>query len=267
MTTAAVRTSTPVATPPAALDARARQAWTRLATTSADGIFDSLELPHYLPGPLRRWLTYSIAPWTPLAGAARLEMTGEIKLGPHWHHFHADQLLAPGRGYVWAATTHLAGIPVVGFDRYSDGTGEMRWRLAHILPVMSAEGDDVTASAVGRLAGELALLPTAYQTAIWTYADAPDRFVGHMSIDGRHEDVTFHIAGSGRLREVRSSRWGNPLGEPYGRYPFGVACYGRETFDGITVPRDITAGWFIGTDRWADGTFYRARTTRLTPVI
>lgn len=265
--TTLIRHSTPVSTKlPSGLTPQATRAWEALSRVPAAGAFDPRALPGQLPGPMRRWLLHAIAPDTPLAGAARLEMTGEIKLGRQWHRFHASQLLAPGRGYVWAATTSLAGIPIVGFDRYSEGAGEMHWRLGRLFPLMSASGDDLTASAVGRLAGELALLPTAYQTATWMRSPSPDRFLGRTNIDGRFEEVQFRVSVTGRLRDVRSQRWGNPLGEPYGRHPFGVVCHGDTTFHGITVPTQITAGWFIGTSRWDGGQFYRARITDLSPL-
>jgi len=47
------------------------------------------------------------------------------------------------------------GLPVVGYDRLSSGTAQMRWRLLGLLPVMTAAGPDITRSAAGRLAGEL----------------------------------------------------------------------------------------------------------------
>jgi hypothetical protein len=41
----------------------------------------------------------------------------------------------------------------------------MRWRLLGLIPVITAAGPDVTRSARGRLAGEIALLPTAFDSA------------------------------------------------------------------------------------------------------
>ena len=38
---------------------------------------------------------------------------------------------------------------------------------------------------------------------------------------------------------------------------FGAACHGEETFDGVTIPRRVSAGWHYGTDRWSDGEFIR----------
>ena len=77
----------------------------------------------------------------------------------------ARQVLAPPRGFVWAATARFIGIPVIGFDRLSSGSGQMRWRLGGLVPVVSATGPDVTRSAAGRLAGETVLVPTTSRAA------------------------------------------------------------------------------------------------------
>lgn len=247
--------------PPANLTAAAARAWTTLGEAAPTGVFSPDDVDERLPDPMRRWLRHSIAPGTPLARAASLQMTGEIRLG-RWRRFLARQLLAPGRGYVWAAATRFAGVPITGFDRYGNGSGEMRWRMAGLLPFATSSGADVTASAAGRLAAELALLPTAYETATWE-SDDQNRFVATTVIDGRAESVTFLVGRSGQLLEVHSSRWGNPLGQRFGRYPFGVIFLAESTFEGITIPSAFTAGWYIGTDRWSEGMFYRARITSL----
>jgi len=93
-------------------------------------------------------------------------MTGEIRLGS-WRRFSATQVLAPPTGFIWAANTRLFGLPVSGYDRYSSGTGQMRRRLLGVVPVMVAQGPDVTRSAAGRLAGEGVLVPTTFRRASW----------------------------------------------------------------------------------------------------
>jgi hypothetical protein len=255
-------TAAPLA-PSAKLTVDAAESWTTLGSVPPDGVFDPERVDERLPESTRLWLAHSIAPGTPLAHAASLDMTGEIRLGK-WRSFRASQVIAPAKGYVWAASTRFSLFPLAGFDRYSDGAGEMRWRMARLLPFGSQRGDDVTLSAAGRLAAELALLPTAFDVATWA-PNGPRSFVARTMIDGHLESVAFHIGGDGRLREVRSNRWGNPLGRRYGRYPFGVICLDEATFGGITIPTAFTAGWFIGTDRWSEGMFYRARITGLSP--
>lgn len=135
-----------------------RQEWRWLATTVADPPGFDPAMTAALPAPARRWLTHAIVPGTPLWQAVRLTMRGQIRLG-QWRPITATQLLAASGGYIWAATARLAGLPVTGYDRLNSGSGEMRWRLLYLIPVMTAAGPDITWSAYGRLAGETALIP------------------------------------------------------------------------------------------------------------
>jgi hypothetical protein len=73
------------------------------------------------PEPARRWLTHAIAPGTPLWPTVELSMRGQIRLGA-WRPFTARQVLTPPRGFIWAATACLFGVPVIGFDRLSGHT-------------------------------------------------------------------------------------------------------------------------------------------------
>ncbi len=213
-----------------------------------------------LPTAARRWLVHAIAPGTPLWPSVVLTMQGEIRLGS-WRPFTATQVLAPPRGFVWAATARFAGLRVTGFDRYSSGSGQMDWRLGGVVPVMSATGPDVTRSAAGRLAGETALAPTTFRGATWTEGRDADHAVATWRIDGHEERAELSVGPDGRLLGVVMERWGNPGGEPFGRYPFGVDIEAEETFAGVTIGSRLRAGWWWGTDRQAEGEFFRARIT------
>ncbi|WP_369135513.1 DUF6544 family protein [Modestobacter sp. I12A-02662] len=216
-----------------------------------------------LPEPARRWLTHAIAPGTPLWQAVELSMRGEIRLSS-WRPFTARQVLAPPAGFVWAATARLFGLPVTGFDRLSSGSGEMRWRLGGLVPVMSASGPDVARSAAGRLAGEATLVPTAFRAATWATGSAADRVVATWHVGGRDESVELHVGPDGRLLGAEMDRWGNPGGEPFGRHRFGVAFEAERTSAGVTIGSVLRAGWWWGTDRQAEGEFFRARITGAT---
>lgn len=173
-------------------------------------------------------------------------------------------MLAPPEGFVWAATARFFGLPVTGYDRYSSGTGEMRWRLLGLIPVNSADGQDVTRSAAGRLAAEGVVVPTAYRSASWEAGSDADRVVGTWSIGGEQEQVELHIGSRGQLLDVLMQRWGTPDGAPPGRYPFGVTVEEESTFDSITIPTVLRAGWWWGTDRQTEGEFFRAQITAAT---
>ena len=143
--------SEPLPVPRAARHVRGQ--WKSLANVHGTGQRFHATLAEDLPPAARRWITHAVAENTPLARVVRLEMRGQIRLRAWWS-FTATQILAPGDGFIWAATAKVGGLPILGYDRFTDGSGEMRWRLGGLIPVMSAHGPDVTASAAGRLAGE-----------------------------------------------------------------------------------------------------------------
>ncbi len=213
-----------------------------------------------LPEPARRWLSHAIAPGTPLWSRAELTMHGHIKLG-RWRPFTARQVLTPPDGYIWAATTRVAGLPVTGYDRLRSGAGEMRWRVLRLFPVLNESGSDVTRSAYGRLAGEIVLIPTAFRHASWSQGENANTAVATWRFGDDTEAAELQIARSGRLAEVRVNRWGNPGGAPFGRYPFGVRVEAESRFGGITIPSVLRAGWWWGTDRQREGEFFRAEIT------
>ncbi|TDK26623.1 hypothetical protein E2F48_05395 [Arthrobacter crusticola] len=190
-------------------------------------------------------------------------MSGQIKLGSSWRPFQARQIVAPQKGFIWAAEARVGGLPVRGYDRFSEGVGQMRWRLLGILPVVTARGVDVTRSAGGRLASEGVLVPTAFHSAIWSAGPSPDTAVMTRVINGETEHVTIQVDPAGALTEVSMLRWGTPGGSPPGRYPFGVSIEAEAEFDGITLPSILRAGWLRGASRGnGDGEFFRARISK-----
>ena len=242
----------PGLTPDAARD------WAALASGGPPpGIF-GYESVTGMPEPVRRWLTHAVAVGTPLARAAELRMHGEIFLG-RWAGFTAVQRLTVSDGFVWAATARPFGLPVRGFDRWTHGTGEMRWRLFGAVPVASAAGEDVTRSAAGRHAGELLVaLPTAALSpeVRWRSLDTHRAVAAVPNADGTHE-VTVTVSAEGALTEIVMRRWG-PLGRgAFGEQPFGATLHGELEAGGMRIPRRITAGYHYGTDRWAEGQFIR----------
>jgi hypothetical protein len=126
---------------------------------------------------------------------------------------------------------------------------------------MTATGPDVTRSAAGRLAGEMALVPTAFRAATWTPGSDDDRTVVTWRIDDQAEAAELHVGSDGRLLGLVMQRWGNPNGVPFGRCPFGVAFEEEKSWSGVTIGSVLRAGWWWGTDREAEGEFFRARIT------
>jgi hypothetical protein len=235
-----------------------RTDWTSLgSSTATPKVFDpSVDLD--LPEPARRWLGQAIQPGTSLATAVEVRMHGQIRLGK-WRSFTAVQRITPTGGFIWAATTRMLGMPIIGFDRYTRGSGEMRWRLLDAVPVMGAKGPEVTRSAAGRHAGELLLyLPTAAVSDMITWHAVDEaRATAVLQVESTQVDVTIRVGATGVLTDLVLPRWGNPAGEPFAEYSFGATFEDQITFGGITLPRHVTAGWHVHSSRWTEGQFIR----------
>jgi hypothetical protein len=237
------------------------QDWEALARpTGHPGTFDPAGVDD-LPAPVGRWLRRTIAPGAPLRRSVELTMHGEIRIG-RWVPFVAAQVLSAGSGYVWAAEAGRWPLSIRGYDRFSDGTGEMRWRLLGLLPVMSARDADVTRSAAGRLAGETMLLPAAALDPALTWRPVDDlRATADVDAGGYVHHVTVTVDDEGRLRSVSLPRWGDPDRSGYAERSFVVDFDGEDTFDGYTVPIGVQAGWDSGSPGAAagdGGVFFRA---------
>jgi len=224
----------------------------------ADRRFDPTQIAH-LPEPAQRYLAHAIAPEAPLAAAVRLRMPGTIRLKKRWHPFTAEQVIVRDRGMVWRARVKFAGTTIRGFDCFLDGEGRMRWKLAGVLPVMHAEGPDITRSSAGRFAAESVWLPSVFvsERVSWQ-AEEPGVAHARFAIDEHDEDVALTLSG-GCLQSVALSRWGNPDGGDFRDVEFGAAVDQEATFDGYTIPARIRAGWYFGTDRFeSEGKFLHA---------
>lgn len=235
----------------------ARRDWTDLVTVPEPETPFDPEMTRDLPEPARRWLEHAIRPGTPLSPAALLRMHGRIRLGS-WRAFRATQILRPPHGFIWAADARFAGLPVRGFDRFSGGDGEMRWRMLGALPVMSATGPDTTRSAAGRLASELVFVPAvALSPAVSWEPVGGDRARADLTVGGTTHSVILTVSPEGSLIELRLDRWGAPEGGTFGRHVFGARFSGEASYGGYTVPAAVRAGWWYGTERWDRGEFIR----------
>ena len=209
-----------------------------------------------LPQAAQRLLLHAIEPGVPLWRSVELQMRGEIRLG-RWRRFTARQVLTPGVGFVWAATARFFGLAVSGYDRYRAGTGEMRWRLLGVAPVVTATGPDVTRSAAGRLAAEAIFVPTTFDLASWVDSATPDVASRTWRVGDNEDTVDLHIGSDGRLREVTMQRWGQAGKAPAQRRLFGVSMLAERRFRGLAIPVRFTGWW----DTPSDGDFFRAEIT------
>lgn len=222
-----------------------------------------------LPEPARRYLLWAIAPGTPPARGIELEMHGTIRLAPDRDPLPmtATQFLAPLVEFTWQARTHGGLMRIRGFDRYTGGEGEMRWKLFGVIPVMRASGPDITRSAAGRLAMESVMAPWALapgRGAAWETVDE-DRALFRMRVGEEEVATTLTVAADGRPVRASAMRWRGDAGpDGPGYLRFDVEMEGEMQAGGYRIPRRLVAGWRLGEE---DGfAFFDATLERAVPL-
>jgi len=223
------------------------------------GTFDPAALSH-LPAAARRYLEHAIAPGTPLCSAVRLEMEGQIRLKDKWLPFEAEQVIRWDRGLIWRARTRMGPLSIRGSDRFIDGQGAMRWKLLGLIPVMSADGPDISRSAAARLQAESMWIPSVLlgEGARWREDEAGKARVT-VAVPGHEAELSLEIDQDGRLLQTAMRRWGNPDGGAFREMDFGGLALEESTFGGYTIPTRLRVGWHFGSARFEpEGEFWRA---------
>jgi len=207
---------------------------------------------------VQRYLDHAIAPRTAPATAVQITMDGEIR-ARGWMPFSATQVIRGGLGFIWSAK---AG-PIWGYDRLLDGHGQMKWRVLGAFPFMAANGPDTTKAAEGRLAVELVWIPTLLgaEHVRWTGVSDTEA-IALFVVGGSEFALHLTFAENGAVKSAWTLRWGNPDGGEHRFIPFGAIVEDEATFDGFTIPTKLRAGWYFGTDRFAEGDFFHCTVTK-----
>lgn len=223
-----------------------------------------------LAEPARRYLRHAIEFGTPLASACRLQMEGTMVPTPGAPptRLTATEVLAPRRGFVWAAEATMKGLPVRVRDHYHRGEGGVGVTALGLVPVrLGGDAEDLARSSRGRLVGEAVWCPTALVSpdVRWESPGA-DQARYTVTVDGEPVSVTLHLGPEGSLREVTLDRWGSPDGGPARAHPYGFRVDSEASFGGVTIPARITGGWNYGTATYDPATAASFTVTRFDPA-
>lgn len=247
---------------PAAARQTTEQAWAELVATRPHltPVFDPSTLAD-LPTPAQRLLARALPEGTPLRPSVELEMEGSIKLRRWWLPFRARQLLEADSGFVWQPEVGRKFLRFEGADVLCAAQARMEFRAYGRIPVVSESGRDIARSAAGRLAAETAAwVPQALTPQLgaeWSPIDDTTARV-HVEAGGERVGIDVTVARDGRLVALGLLRWGSPDAEPPAWHRFGGLMTGEYTTpDGVRIAGRGSVGWWYGTNRWADGEFFR----------
>jgi hypothetical protein len=210
-----------------------------------------------LPAPAAMFLQHAMSSGAPLPQRVSLTMHGHIKVIGVWLPFRAEQVIDHDRGFWW--TANVARGLLRGSDSFDHEQGQTRFAVGGILPIVVADGADVTRSALGRFIAEQAIwLPGSLLPANGTHWSAVDRDHSDATVpgSGTYTHLRIGIDSGGAVRDLAMSRWGRSHGR-FGWIPFGMVADAEATYGNFTLVSQGRAGWWYGTARWPAGEFFR----------
>ncbi len=250
-------------------DRRVAGIWQTLEDAPAETDVFTPERVADLPGPARRYFLHAIRPGTPLASRLYWRYRGAMRpnVGAAPMALTAEQLIVNGRGFVWKAIAQRGPLVMNVADHYLDGEARMRVNAYGLVPVVNASGPDIAKSARGRLLVEYVAIPSALLPGPHVQIEAMDEnhFRALVDLHGETTPITIHAGPDGRMLEVTMPRWGNIMtGGSYQYIPYGAAAGVERTYGGYTIPSQLTAAWWYGTDRYLEQIRLELAEARLT---
>jgi hypothetical protein len=235
-------------------------------TLIADRSFDPEALATRLPEGAVRYLRHAIRPGAPIAHSAQISFHGRLRMRPRWPWlpFRARQEVQLAHGFWFVARAWLGPLPVTTEERYDGDTAARRIRLLGAIPVATEAGPDIQRAARQRLVVESIWLPPAFLPncgAAWSDHDGQLRLV--VPVHGDEVLATVRIGPAGELSELRIERWSDLTDDgSYTWIPFATQVAAERTFGDYTIPSEVRATWWAGTERAF--TFFRATVDEAT---
>ncbi|MCC7452451.1 MAG: hypothetical protein IT324_33935 [Anaerolineae bacterium] len=142
----------------------------------------------HLPEPVQRYMSYTGVVGQPWIDTVHLTYTGKFRLGADksWMPMTAEQFYTTNPpGFLWKAHFKLAGLPLMyGQDTYKNGHGHMFGKLAGLITIFDARGDEMDQGTMLRYLQEMTWFPIAMlgDNIRW------------QAVDDHSTDITFHDA-------------------------------------------------------------------------
>lgn len=202
-----------------------------------------------LPEPVRRYLARTGVVGQAIPELVRVRQRGRMRLGAGqpWIPVEAEErYCVDPPGFVWAGTMRLGPVRLArARDMYFGGHGRMLVRLASLLPVADASGEQMDQGAMMRYLSEMIFFPAAFVRDNISFHAVDDRSARvSLSDHGRTVTGTMHFDREGRLTDFTAMRYRTVGGrQVLTAWSTPVTAYG--VYEGLVLPVRGRAVWHL----------------------
>lgn len=208
-----------------------------------------------LPKPVQQWLLHSGAVGKPFVRIGKVLQQAEMKMKPdqqEWMSASAVQYSTfDAPAFVWMVHGRMNSLlSFQGRDKFQDGAGEMLIKLHSLINVVNERGEKLNESTMQRYLGEMLWFPSLACSPFITWEQLNDTTAkATMRYKGTSGSGTFYFNAQGDCKKFSALRYmGN---EPDAkRYEWLMQIQGYKTFEGITVPAQMSATWKLEQGDW-----------------
>jgi hypothetical protein len=215
--------------------------------------FDPDDLAGRVPPAAVRYLAHAIRPGAFLPRVAQVRFHGRLRLRPDrpWLAFRATETIVVNTRFEFQARAWLGPVPVTTQDRYTAGHGASQIRLLGLLPIVTKHGADTDQAMRSRLVVESVWLPAAFVPANGAHWTQEGDAIGvAVPVHGELVRATLAFGPAGELQAMRLDRWSDLTDDhTYGPVPFESRIESERSFGDLTIPSELHATWWAGTDR------------------
>lgn len=225
-----------------------REAGARTTAAAPPALVTTADLSP-LPPAIQRYLTLTGALGQPRVTNFHARFRGRIRSGPdaRWMPFEAEQVnVYASHARLFVMHASMLGVPFDVFHRFADGAATMRVRLASLLPMVDAEGPEMTQAETVTLFNDMCVFaPGTLISPSVTWPERPDGQVegaftnagvtvrAVLTFNEAGELVDFvsddRLQGSSDGTSFARMRWSTPLAD--------YRTFGAHTLSGAGVGR------------------------------
>lgn len=215
-----------------------------------------------LPAPVQRYLRLAGAVGQPRVRTYRLRFRGRIRGGADrpWMPFEAEQqsTTEPAER-LFFMRARMFGLPVEAWHRLVDGHATMRVRLAGVVPIADARGDQMDQAETVTLLNDMCLLaPGTWldPSIVWEAVDAQS-VRARLTNAGHTVTAVLHFDDAGRLVDFVSDDrlQAAPDGKSFRAVRFSTPVHAYRTFGAWTIPAVAEGKWHPAEGAFAYGEF------------